>query len=237
MHTRLLVLLGVAVAATTMSLSTARATPPLLPPVIILKPVLLDGWWTCPDTGRCSASTLRLWLPALGGGSATVESGPVTGACGAGCYLVPNGALITIRALPSSGYRFGGWGGKCSTVSSTGCYFHMWNNYVAAATFDPLPPPPPPPRSDGLGVTSQPVTASMDFVVHVVGRGAVSVPGSRTLCTQASPCTVTRDEGVTVRAFATSASGRPFLRWSGRCSGPQTTCTFANLPNPSITAY
>ena len=242
MYIRFSALLGAAVLAAALSLSNARAASPPLLPVIINPVPVFNGWWTCPDTGVCSAPTLRLWLPALGGGYATVESGPVTRSCGADCYEIPNGAQIVIRAHASSGYRFTGWGGKCSTVTTTGCLFHMRNNYVAGATFDPIPPPPPPPRSDGLGTTSQPITGALDFVVHVSGRGAVSVPGSRTLCTAAWPCTVTRDQGVTVRAVAISPSGRRFLHWGGSCSGTQTTCTFTNDYGPgnrppSIVAY
>jgi hypothetical protein len=203
-------------------------------------PLITSGWWQCPDTGTCSASPLRLWLPSFGGGSATVESGEVSHSCGMGCYAIPNGALITIRAVPDAGYMFTGWGGMCSTVHSTGCRFHMYNNYTAGATFDPVPS-----SSGGASNTSSdPVTSVLDFVVQVTGRGTVVVQGTgayypTSVCKAPYPCTMTRfKKNVQVVAIAT---GGTFLGWGGgRCSGTQTSCTFKNdfdrYGRPRITA-
>src|SRR5687768_1735910 len=116
--------------------ATAGATPEsslVLPTASFQDP----AWWQCPETGRCPAPTLRLWLPSFGRGHTTVESGRTIARCGPGCYEIPNGEVITIRAVPDPGYRFTGWGGKCQTVRTTGCWFHMWSNYTAGATFEP----------------------------------------------------------------------------------------------------
>jgi hypothetical protein len=213
--------------------AAAHAAPAinLPPPTTVPDPVPLPttGWWTCPATGGCSAPTLRMWLPSFGNGYTTVESGPVSARCGVGCYEIPNGALITIRAVANPGYRFTGWGGKCQTVSTTGCYFHMWNNYTAAATFEPLP------SSSGgsSNSSSDPVTAVLDFVVQVSGRGTVAVQGTGSIktsvCTPPYPCTMTRFLKRYVQVQAISTGGGRFLGWSGgRCWGTQTVCTFKN---------
>ena len=189
-----------------------------------------NGWWTCPDTGSCSAPTLRLWLPSFGGGYSKVESGPVSATCGWGCYEIPNGALVTMRAVPNAGYRFTGWGGKCQGVYTTGCYFHMWNNYVAGATFEPLPSS----SGSSSNSSSDPVTAVLDFVVQVSGRGTVVVEGTgisypTSTCTPPYPCTLTRFLKRSVRAFALPTGGGTFLGWGGgRCWGTQNVCTFKN---------
>jgi hypothetical protein len=191
------------------------------------------GWWLCPSTGSCVASTLHLWLPSSGpGGHATVEAGRTTGTCGAGCYEVPNGEVITIRAVADPGYKFTGWGGKCQSVgNSTGCYFHMWNNYTAAATFVPIPAPGSPDSS------GDPVTPVLEFVLQLSGMGTVVAQGMgsfvatpcQSLAPAAPPCRVTRYmKKVTLTALTTS--GRPFLGWGGdgRCRGAQLSCTFKN---------
>lgn len=229
MYARFLALCGAAVLAAALSISTARATPPpmgLLPATTIVP--LFNGWWTCPDTGVCSApATLRLWLPSLGSGYATVEAGPVSSTCGTGCYMIPNGAVVTIRAHADPGYRFAGWVGKCSTVTVTGCWFHMRNNYAAGASFERIPPPPPPPSADGVGTVSQPVTGAISFVTQVYGKGTIMIGGNPP-CTTSFPCTMTRDQGAYVKAVAVPSNGRPFVRWGGSCSGSGTTCTFLN---------
>jgi len=234
MHVRSLIrffaLIGVAAIAATTSHSAAHAgpaAPATVPPITAPAPILANGWWTCPDTGSCSAPTLHLWLPSFGGGHSIVESGTVTSRCGPDCYEIPNGALITIRALPNAGYRFTGWGGKCQTVHTTGCYFHMWNNYTAGATFDPLPSP-----SGSSNSSSDPVTTVLDFVVQVSGKGTVVVSGTGTdyptsVCRPPYPCTMTRYLKRYVQVIAIPTGGGRFLGWGGgRCWGTQTVCTF-----------
>ena len=224
--------IGLAALCAAFVASAARADNPpsigaVLKPPTSIQAVLGPWWWQCPDTGSCAAPSLRLWLPTFGGGSAAVESGRAR-PCGAGCYDVPNGEYLTIRAVADGGFTFTGWGGKCESIGRiTGCRFHMWNNYTAAATFAPLPPP-----SDNTGnSSSDPVTTSVSFVVSVTGKGTVAVRGSlaypSSVCSY-SACTVTRLKRDNVQVAAITTSGKPFLGWGGRCRGTQTTCTFTN---------
>jgi hypothetical protein len=186
-------------------------------------------WWQCPDTGGCSAPVLRLWLPSFGHGYSTVEAGRTIASCGRGCWEIANGELITIRAVPDPGYRFTGWGGKCQSIGrTTGCWFHMWNNYTAAATFEPDPSSPNAPA----GTVEQPVTPVLDFVLQISGRGTVAVQGTGLgfptyVCKTTYPCRVTRfiKRDVQVQAIG---SGARFLYWGGRCRGTQPLCTFKN---------
>jgi hypothetical protein len=242
MAVRFLTLLAAVAIAAAVSQSAARAD--LNPPITITgKFYPANTWLTCPDTGTCPASSLRLWLPSFGGGSSSVDAGTVTSSCGQGCYVIPNGALITIRAHPNPGYQFTGWGGKCGTVKSTGCYFHMWNNYTAGATFEPLP------SSSGGSPDSNgsPVTTVLDFVVQVTGRGTVVVSGTgrdypTSVCKSPAPCPLVRYQRQYVKAVAIATGGGRFLGWGGgRCSGTQTVCTFkddfdSSNNRPRITA-
>jgi hypothetical protein len=186
------------------------------------------SWWQCPETGRCSAPVLRMWLPSFGRGYATVESGRVMARCGPGCYEIPNGEVITIRAVADPGYRFTGWGGKCETVRTTGCWFHMWNNYTAGATFvpDPTSPSAPP------GTSRDPVTPVLDFILQISGKGTVAVQGHgfsfpTYVCKTTYPCRVTRYIKRDVQLVAIGTSS-PFRGWGGRCRGTQPSCTFKN---------
>jgi hypothetical protein len=224
---RLFALVCVAAIAAAAAVHAARAVN-LPPPTTVPAPILTNGWWTCPDTGTCSAPTLRLWLPAFGGGYTTVD-GPVSARCGTGCYEIPNGAKVTIWAVPYNGYMFTGWGGKCSTVHSRGCWFYMHNNYTAGATFDPLPS-----SSGGSSDSnSSPVTTVLDFVVQVSGKGTVVVQGTGTsyptsVCKPPYPCTLTRFKK-NIQVVAIPTGGGRFLGWGGgRCWGTQLTCTFKN---------
>lgn len=238
---RVFTLLAV-VASAAAATGSAHAAPAAFPPTPNVPAILTSGWWACPDTGTCAAQTLRLWLPSFGGGHSIVASGSVTRSCGQGCYEIPNGTLVTIRAVPNAGYAFTGWGGKCQTVHTTGCIFHMWNNYTAGATFET-----PTPSGGTSDSSSDPVTTALDFVVQVSGKGTVVVSGTgkeypTSVCRAPYPCTVTRYQRHYVQVVAISSGGR-FLGWGGgRCSGTQTVCTFKDDfdlhdNRPRITAY
>jgi Divergent InlB B-repeat domain len=230
---RLGLILGLAALCAAFVAAGARAdNPPTLGNVLITpKPpqVLLGPWWgQCPDSGSCDAPTLRLWLPSFGSGYSKVEAGRAT-SCGAGCYDVPNGEYITIRAVPNDGFTFTGWGGKCETIGRvTGCRFHMWNNYTAAATFAPLPSQSGSTTGDS---NSSPVTIGVRFVVSVTGKGSVAVQGSisdsSSVC-RYSLCSLSRPKKQSVQLTAIQTAGKPFLGWGGRCRGTQLTCTFLN---------
>jgi Divergent InlB B-repeat domain len=233
---RILFLLAVATTASALSAPQASAA---LPTTSFQAP----SWWQCPDTGSCSAPVVRLWLPTFGRGYTKVESGRILGGCGTGCYEIANGELITIRAVPDPGYRFTGWGGKCQSIGRvTGCYFHMWNNYTAGATFEPDPaaqnlPP---------GTSRDPVTPVLDFILQLTGKGTVTVEGTGVafptyVCKTTYPCRVTRFIKRDVRLVAVGTSGLPFRGWGGRCRGTQPVCTFKNDFGrdgaPRVTAY
>jgi hypothetical protein len=172
---------------------------------------------------------LRLWLPSFGRGHSIVEAGRTIGSCGAGCYEIPNGEVVTIRAVPDPGYRFTGWGGKCQSVRSTGCWFHMWNNYTAGTTFEPDPSAP----NAQPGISRDPVTPVLDFVLQISGKGTVAVQGTGLafptyVCKTTYPCRVTRFIKRDVQLVAINTSSSQFRGWGGRCRGAQLWCTFKN---------
>lgn len=239
---RVVYLFAAASAALAFSASQATGAVSEEPGPIFAPPkVFVTQWWQCPETGACKAPTLRLWLPSFGRGYAKVESGRVTGTCGWGCFEIPNGEEIVIRAVADPGHRFTGWGGKCESIGrTTGCRFNMWNNYTAGSTFEPIPS-----ASPGTpGKSQDPVTPVLDFVIQISGKGTVVVQGAgaypTSVCKTAYPCRVTRYVKKDVQLLAIATGGR-FLGWGGRCRGTELSCTFKNDFGrdgaPRVTAY
>jgi hypothetical protein len=170
-------------------------------------------------------SPLRLWYPKFGQGSISVESRNPGQGCGFECRDFANGEIVTVRAVPSPGYKFSGWSGDCASVRSRGCYFPMTKNRIVGATFQKIPPPDdcPPDRS------CDPVKASQAFRIVINGQGTVAVGKmdywGPDFCQ--TSCTLKRTKGQTVEVKARSARAGGSLTWGGRCRG-SSTCRFPN---------
>jgi len=68
-------------------------------------------------------------------GSGTVSSAPAGIDCGASCTAAfANGTVITLSAVPASGYAFSGWGGACSGAGAT-CVLTMSGANGVTAVF------------------------------------------------------------------------------------------------------
>jgi hypothetical protein len=177
-------------------------------------------------TGRFSP--LRLWYPKFGRGSISVESrsGDPGRGCGLECRDFANGEIVTVRARPSAGYKFTGWGGDCARVRSRGCYFPMTKNRMVGATFEKIPPPDNCPPNQSC----DPVKVAQSFRIVINGRGTVMVgkidAWGPDFCRIS--CTLERTRRATVEIKAQSERAGGSQVWGGRCRGSSSTCRFPN---------
>lgn len=114
----------------------------------------------------------------------------------------PQGSTLTVRAQPSPGDLFNGWGGSCGGTSTT-CSVYLSADQNVSADF----------------VSGATKTLS----ITVTGSGAVT--GGGISCASGTTCTQQEPPTATITLTATPSSGYAFTGWSGGCSGLQTTCT------------
>ncbi|ESQ14028.1 MAG: hypothetical protein N838_13090 [Thiohalocapsa sp. PB-PSB1] len=168
-------------------------------------------------TAKFNKRTYRLSVTKSGTGTGTVESSPAGINCGTDCsedYTA--GTSVTLKATPSGGSTFGGWGGACSG-SSTTCTLTMSAVRSVTARFDP------PTIRYRLSVTKS-------------GSGTGTVESSPAGINCGSDCSEDYPDGTSVTLTATPLGGSTFGGWSGACSGSSTTCTLTMSAPRSVTA-
>jgi hypothetical protein len=156
------------------------------------------SWWDVQDSSWLAhLPQYPLSLAVAGSGTLVVrtDTGPLD--CERGCsgLTIDSDAEITAVAVPSSGWRVGGWSGACTELALS-CTLTMSGPMSATVTF---------------------VRAPVRVVVRVTGKGRVtstprgiSCPGS---CSRSFP------GGTSVRLTASATKGWRFAGWSGACTG------------------
>ena len=170
-------------------------------------------------TATFSIQTFTITVTAITGdgnvadgtaGDIDCDDSSLTGTCS---DTYDAGTTVTLTATPDTGWRFGSWGGDCSSETTDTCTI---TDIQAAKS---------------VSVTFIEVH---DVVVTVVGTGGTVTDGAEGAlsCTSASsPCTETYDATTNVTLTAAPDTGYQFDGWTGTdagdCSG--TTCTFSSL--------
>jgi hypothetical protein len=200
----------------------------------------LGGWsGDCSGTGECQLTmdrprsvTARIVGPpsitvTFTGGQGSVVSSPAGIACpstaspGSGGCSAPFtfNTLVTLTAVPATGYQFAGWGGDCSGLGP--CTVRVDQPRVASARFTGVPETLTIKGSgDGIGV----ITSSPAGIDCTINAGVAS-----------GTCTAMFSHGDDVVLTATG-SGIDFLgSWSGICAGALK-CQLAMTDPQTITA-
>ena len=172
-----------------------------------------------PDAGGGSVGTAQHALHVSIIGKGEVRASNPAFSCRTDCtQAVDATATVHLVALPDSGWKFDGWQGSCTGVTS--CDLAMSSDQSATATFSVLLPPPPgtvrvtvSPTGSGSGrVTSAPV--------------GIDCPGT---------CSTTVQAGTSLSLNATPDASSGFAGWGGGCSGPGA-CTVAATADVTVYA-
>lgn len=148
-------------------------------------------------------------------GEGTVTSSPAGIDCGSLCSgSFPEGEVVTLNAVPASGYAFAGWSGAPGCSSGTTCTVEMTAEAGITATFKASAQEPPPAVSRALTVTVSPIA----------GGTVVSEPAGID-CGRS--CRASFPDGTSVTLSASAESGYSFVKWSGagESCGTAPTCT------------
>lgn len=168
-------------------------------------------------TGNQTVSPL-LNLSKNGGG--TVSSSPAGIACGATCTLQTanffHDEIVTLSAVPSSGYQFDAWGGDCSGSGS--CVLSMSADHNISASFSPLP---------------------IQYTLELTKTGGGEVNSNPAGIACGETCTgqsANFNSGTLVTLTAAPGNFSSFLAWGGDCSGSTLTCQVTMNAAHTVTA-
>lgn len=174
-----------------------------------------------------TSSTTNPTLSVVVQGQGTVSSTPGDIQCGPVCSDdFPLGQVVTLTAVPATGYVFAQWQNAC-TGSATTCTVTMSTARTAIAVFTPV--------------------ASGQFGLTVVVSGSGSVSSTPAGITCGAACSASFASGASVTLTAAPQAGATFAGWSGACSGTATSCvvtmsqarsvgaTFAQAGNVTLT--
>lgn len=158
------------------------------------------------------ASATRFNVNVTTNGSGTLSSDPAGLQCSSTCSAsFVNGASVTLKATPASGYTFSGWSGDC-TGSATTCILSMTTHRNVSATF----------------------TNAQTLVVTRQGLGRVSSVPTGIDC--GSDCQESVASNVTLALTARPDPGFIFKGWTGACTGSANPCSLRMTGNSSVTA-
>jgi lysyl endopeptidase len=135
----------------------------------------------------------------------TVGNGSITLNPPGGIY--DEGTVVTLTAVPASGWQFDGWSGDLSGTANP-TTITMNSNKNVTATFSEI------------------IVPQYTLTVNIVGQGGVTL----------NPPGGVYDEGTVVTLTATPASGWQFNNWSGDLSGTQNPATITMNSNKTVTA-
>ena len=133
-------------------------------------------------------------------GQGAIQSTPAGIDCGQVCAAsFDEGTSVSLTAAPSSGFRFGGWGGACSGPG--GCTVTMKAETQVWATFVAIPP----------------TQHALTVILTGTGSGTVSSQPKGIDC--GGTCSATFDNGTGVTLTPAAAAGSEFGGWGGACTG------------------
>jgi uncharacterized protein YkwD len=110
---------------------------------------------------------------------------------GVGRHTYAASTVVSITAMPTSGYRFVNWTGNVGTIANVNAAsttITMSGAYSIAANFEAVP------------------AGQYSLIISSTSGGAVTTPGEGTF---------TRDAGTVVSLVATPAAGYHFVNWTG----------------------
>lgn len=146
------------------------------------------GGGTADGNGSNGVQSYTLTIDSTAGGAVAVNNSTIPGEA---TFIFGAGAVVSLSAVPDSGYQFVKWSGDVGTlddVHASEIIVTMNGDYFILARFEV-----PPPVRYSLSILSTP-------------GGSVTAPGKGTY---------TYDQGTVVNLVATSATGYKFARWSG----------------------
>jgi hypothetical protein len=157
-----------------------------------------DGaWWDVQDSDWLTHFPRFPFTLAVSGSGTLVSPLP----CMTGCteLQLDNGESVSVRAVPSRGWKFASWSGGCAGASSS-CTFEIGGPTTATAVF---------------------VRARLRIAVSIAGRGRVTSVPAGISCPGACANTF---RATTARLTARAETGWRFAGWSGACTGSRV-CT------------
>jgi len=171
-------------------------------------------------TATFNKATYTLTVSKIGTGTVTSTDAGIN--CGATCTKAyERYSLVTLKALPGTGYVFSGWAGDCSGKND--CTISMTKNKSVVAVFVQGSQPPVPPTSYTLTITK-------------AGTGTGTITSNPVGINCGSTCFATFATSTSVVLSATSTTESTFIGWSGSgCSGTGT-CTVAMNGNKTVIA-
>jgi len=131
------------------------------------------------------------------------------------------GASVSLKATPATGFKFDGWTGACETEATDTCVVAMTGNRNVGALFS------------AVIVDPQEITLTVTFQGD--GTGTVTSGDNAVDCT--ATCDVTFLEGDAVTLTATADAGSTFLAWGGgTCTGTDACGPLVLTEDTSVTA-
>ena len=158
------------------------------------------------DSATITVPAFTLTVQKAGAGSGTVTSSPTGIDCGGTCSAsFGSGTVLTLSASAGTGSEFAGWSGAC-TGTQESCQVTVDAARSVTATF----------RS------ASSVTYALTVWKSGTGNGTVSSEPGGIDC--GSACLASYGSGTGVTLTASPSQGSIFIRWSGACSGTESTC-------------
>jgi hypothetical protein len=191
---------------------------------------VFSGWsGACTGTGTCTvtmtqarsvtATFLKRYLLSVSyfgfGGGGKVTSVPTGINCGSTCgAYYPDAATVTLTAIPDEGILFDSWLGDCGGKVAS-CTVTMTQARSVRAIFQ--------------------IPVLNVFLVNEYG-GSGTVTSTPGIINCGSQCSWGYKLNTQVTLTATPAPGSVFTKWSGACTGTDTTCT-VDITDASPRAY
>jgi len=196
--------------------------------------ITMRGNQSC--TARFEPTKSRRTLIISKGGKGSITSTPSGINCGTNCFrqenLFNSNTNVTLRAVPTSGYRFNRWTGDCYGMPQN-TTIRMNEDKRCTAFFVKYPSNP----NEG---------ARRALFIQKTGEGSVTSSPTGINCkvgcgqnpcgSGAGKCENNFNLNSTVRLTAIPATGYRFSRWSGNCSGTSTITIIRMNANSSCTA-
>jgi hypothetical protein len=148
-------------------------------------------------------------------GGGNVSSSDKVFTCPTKCYGVyAPGSSVTLTAKANSGSTFAGWGGACAGNAAT-CTVAMNAESTVTASFVAAPAA----GGGGGGGAGGGAAGATSYTLSIgkTNTGSVSSLPSGVDC--GASCSAKFPAGTSVSLVATPPAGKPFVSWSGACSG------------------